>query len=183
MLLWEHGIAYGLYERAILRASGRQGDPYWSPTAALDAVARAAAARKGLGPKGMTAAAVVYTLLWAPLAEELFYWGYLYGDLRAGLSAAGAGLVTSLFFGARHLCHFLYPAGPFPFAAAAALFVNTGVTAACNGLLYEKTRSLWPLIALHLASNLLSAFHARGGAADIATIRGSTAPSGRSPHG
>jgi membrane protease YdiL (CAAX protease family) len=159
MLVWEHGVAYWLYERVLLRARGRDGSVFHSPTAALAEAARAAREKARMGGKTFGAVQGCYTLLWAPLAEELFYWGYLYGGLRAAMPAGMAGLITSLFFAARHLAHFMPLREGFPLAAAAAVFVNTGVTAGLNGMLFEGAHSLYPLMALHFVSNLLFLFH------------------------
>lgn len=49
-----------------------------------------------------------WMVVWAPVAEELFYRGYLYGVCKAGYAWPGARLVASVFFGLRHVTHFFY---------------------------------------------------------------------------
>jgi membrane protease YdiL (CAAX protease family) len=95
------------------------------------------------------------------VAEELFYWGYLFGALRQGLPFWAAAAITSAFFGARHAAHFLF-LGPrrYPGPAAAWLAASTAITGLINSWLYERIGALSPLMAIHLAANLLFAAYA-----------------------
>jgi membrane protease YdiL (CAAX protease family) len=154
ILAWEAGLmGYG-YEKwarrsgkAILRLS---------PTAALNGLMAEAGRRNGLSPRAVQAWSAGYFLLWAPLAEELFFWGLLYPVWRPGYGALGASALVAAWFALRHGAHFLI-LRPFPWPAAWAFMASAGGAALGNGLLFEVCGSLWPLIALHFASNLLSA--------------------------
>jgi len=77
--------------------------------------------------------------LFAPIAEEIFFRGFLYGGLRARWGATGAMLISTLFFTALH------------FSIDA--FIPILVLGLFLAWLYEKTGSLIPGIILHAANN------------------------------
>jgi membrane protease YdiL (CAAX protease family) len=81
----------------------------------------------------------------APLAEELFFRGFLYAALRGRLPVFWAALVSGGLFGAVHP---IYGATQWNLVPVLAM----GGVAAC--LLYEKTGSLWPAIAFHVLMNI-----------------------------
>jgi membrane protease YdiL (CAAX protease family) len=83
--------------------------------------------------------------LCAPVVEEIFFRGLLYGALRNRLPVVPAVLIGGLLFGAVHAT--TYPLSTLPVKA---LF---GVIAC---LLYERTGSLLPAIALHCFVDALS---------------------------
>ncbi len=83
------------------------------------------------------AAAVV-----APIAEEIFFRGFVYGGLRGRIGVIGAMLVSTLFFTGLHL--------------SLDLFVPIFFLGLFLAWLYEYTGSLFPGIFLHAANNGLS---------------------------
>jgi membrane protease YdiL (CAAX protease family) len=92
----------------------------------------------------------------APFAEEFFFRGFFYGALRTRFSVAVAAVIDGLVFG---LIHFqggtdgllIVP----PLAVLGIVFC----------LVYERTRSLYPVIALHSINNSIAyAAQADGGA-------------------
>jgi uncharacterized protein len=92
----------------------------------------------------------------APFAEEFFFRGFFYGALRTRFSVAAAAIIDGLVFG---LIHFegstdgllIVP----PLAMLGVVFC----------LVYEQTRSLYPVIALHSINNSIAyAAQADGGA-------------------
>ena len=92
----------------------------------------------------------------APFAEEFFFRGFFYGALRTRFSVAAAAIIDGLVFG---LIHFegstdgllIVP----PLAVLGVVFC----------LVYEQTRSLYPVIALHSINNSIAyAAQADGGA-------------------
>jgi membrane protease YdiL (CAAX protease family) len=92
----------------------------------------------------------------APFAEEFFFRGFFYGALRTRFSIAAAAIIDGLVFG---LIHFegstdgllIVP----PLAMLGVVFC----------LVYEQTRSLYPVIALHSINNSIAyAAQADGGA-------------------
>jgi membrane protease YdiL (CAAX protease family) len=81
----------------------------------------------------------------APLAEELFFRGFLYGVLRERIGLLGGALATGLVFGGVHI------AGS-PVETVGVLVILG--TLLC--VLYEQTGSLIPCIALHAINNAIS---------------------------
>ena len=100
-----------------------------------------------LGLDSETVAAAFSLLLiavLAPISEELFFRGMLFGGLRARMPALAAALVSGIVFGALHATTGITTVPP---------LVIFGVALA---LLYEKTGSLWPPIMLHFVNNSLA---------------------------
>jgi uncharacterized protein len=92
----------------------------------------------------------------APFAEEFFFRGFFYGALRTKFPVAAAAIIDGLLFG---LIHFeggsdgllIVP----PLAVLGVIFC----------LVYEQTRSLYPVVALHSINNSIAyAAQADGGA-------------------
>jgi CAAX protease family protein len=81
----------------------------------------------------------------APVAEEFFFRGFFFTALRAWKGLWPAAIITGLVFGGIHLgsadAAFLLPLGFFGFALC---------------LLYHRTGSLYPCIALHCMNNSLA---------------------------
>ena len=99
-----------------------------------------------------------FILIWAPFGEELFYRGYLQGNLRKKISFTKALLVAASFFAVRHGIHllFFYPNIPWP--AAYTWIVLAFGWGIIFGWLYEKSSSLYLPITAHLLANCLSLF-------------------------
>jgi membrane protease YdiL (CAAX protease family) len=83
----------------------------------------------------------VATVLVAPLAEETFFRGFMFGGLRR-FGFFWAALVSGLLFSAVHL----NPGGLIPLALVGMLFAWA----------YTRTGSLWTPIYAHLTFNLVS---------------------------
>ena len=88
----------------------------------------------------------VATVLMAPLAEEIFFRGFIFPGLLRRFGVGGAMVASGLLFGAFHIT------GPetvglvLPFGAIGMLFA----------WVYYRTGSLWPSIATHLLFNSVS---------------------------
>ncbi len=78
----------------------------------------------------------------APISEEIFFRGFLYGGLRGRIGVLGAMVVSTLFFTGLHL--------------SAELFIPIFVLGLSLAWLYEYTGSLYPGIILHAVNNALS---------------------------
>lgn len=92
----------------------------------------------------------------APFAEEFFFRGFFYGALRTRFSIAVAAIIDGLVFGLIH-----FQGGEDGLLIVPPLFV-LGVVFC---LVYERTRSLYPCIALHALNNSIAyAAQADGGA-------------------
>jgi membrane protease YdiL (CAAX protease family) len=84
----------------------------------------------------------------APFAEEFFFRGFFYRALRSRFSILGAALIDGLLFGVIH----------YDFSGADALLIlpPLAVLGFMFCLVYEKTGSLWPVIALHSFNNSIA---------------------------
>jgi membrane protease YdiL (CAAX protease family) len=103
---------------------------------------------RDLREEGSAAALIGYAVLLAfvaPLAEEGFFRGFVYGVLREKIGVAGAAAVTGVVFGLVHV------AGS-PIETVGVLVI-LGVLLC---LLYERTGSLLPCIACHAVNNAIS---------------------------
>jgi membrane protease YdiL (CAAX protease family) len=80
--------------------------------------------------------------IFAPIVEEIFFRGFLYGGLRARIGVVGAMIASTIFFTALH------------FSIDA--FIPILVLGVFLAWLYEKTGSLIPGIFLHAANNGLA---------------------------
>ncbi len=78
----------------------------------------------------------------APIAEETFFRGFMYGGLRGRIGAVGAMLVSTLFFTALHF--------------SIDQFIPIFFLGLFLAWLYEKTGSLYPGILLHATNNGIS---------------------------
>jgi membrane protease YdiL (CAAX protease family) len=98
------------------------------------------------GTLGLIAAGFMVVCV-APVAEELFFRGFFYRALRSRYSVLGAALIDGLVFGVIHWDFsgegaLILP----PLAALGVMFC----------LVYEKTGSLYPVIALHAFNNAIA---------------------------
>ena len=78
----------------------------------------------------------------APVAEEVFFRGYLYAGARHVWGVAWGAVVSSVVFAVVHVVPGVLP----PIFVMALIFV----------LIYERTRSIWPGIILHGVVNSLA---------------------------
>jgi uncharacterized protein len=95
----------------------------------------------------------------APFAEEFFFRGFFYGALRTRFSVAVAATIDGAVFGVIHF------EGGFDGLLIVAPLAVLGVVFC---LVYEQTRSLYPVIALHSINNSIAyAAQADGGAVSL----------------
>jgi hypothetical protein len=90
------------------------------------------------GPIGIQILLIVFL---APLSEEICFRGMLFAGLRKRLPMWAAAFATGAVFGLLH-----YSTG---ISAVPALIVLGAIFA----VVYEKTRSIWPPIIMHVANN------------------------------
>jgi uncharacterized protein len=93
----------------------------------------------------LASAAILVSVI-APMAEELLFRGYIFTALRGWAGVWGSAAITGILFGIIHLdpdrpVAFLLPLAVFGFVLC---------------LVYWKTRSLYPCIALHSINNALA---------------------------
>jgi uncharacterized protein len=97
----------------------------------------------------------------APFGEEFFFRGFFYRALRTRYPVVGAALIDGLVFGVIH----------YDFSGAGALLIVPPLAALgfifC--LIYERTGSIYPTIALHAINNSIAyGIQAGGGAVSLA---------------
>lgn len=100
-----------------------------------------------LGAQDSTAAllgVMFLTLLMAPVVEELFFRGFLFGTLRRVISWPLAAALAGIVFGAVHV------------GTPAIFLVPLAVFGALLCVLYERTDSLIPGMAVHAFNNALA---------------------------
>ena len=88
----------------------------------------------------------VVTVLMAPLAEEIFFRGFIFPGLLRPFGLGGAMAASGLLFGAFHITS----------PDTVGLIVPFGLVGALFAWLYHRTGSLWPSVAAHLVFNLVS---------------------------
>jgi len=95
----------------------------------------------GGGPQGLLLALFLGAVV-APIAEEVYFRGFIYAGLRERLGLGWAVVLSAALFALAHLV----PSVVVPIFVMGLVFA----------LLYEWTGSLWPCVALHTAVNALA---------------------------
>lgn len=153
LLAWEVGLCGFAYENVLLKRLGRDRDPAYSPSAAQEAALAGASGRLGIKPATAGALFAAYALAWAPLGEDLLFWGYLHATLSPAWGFWPASLASAGLFACHHAFYLGGRTPPRRFSLAA--FAATGlVSGLIMGLLFRQTGSLYPVMAAHLAVNL-----------------------------
>jgi membrane protease YdiL (CAAX protease family) len=98
----------------------------------------------------------------APFAEEFFFRGFFYGALRTRFSVATAAIINGAVFG---LIHF---EGGIDGLLIVAPLAVLGVVFC---LVYEQTRSLYPVVALHSINNSI-AYAAQADGGEVSAVFG-----------
>jgi membrane protease YdiL (CAAX protease family) len=83
----------------------------------------------------------------APLAEEVFFRGFLFAGIRRSAGFVVAALVSSLIWG---FFHFTGESGSW------GVVVQLSVFGVILAWLYERTGSIWPTIAVHALNNAIA---------------------------
>lgn len=145
---------FGLGVDWVLLHTGWSGDPFYSLTLATNSLIDAVAlSRQWSITKGQLVFAFC-VLVWAPVAEELFYRGYLYGALKAKFSKPLAWFIASTFFGVRHVTHFFY-LWPGTISVAGVLWCMAAfVFSIYSTYLYERSGGLLPVMWVHFLTNI-----------------------------
>lgn len=97
-----------------------------------------------------------FILIWAPAGEELFYRGYLQGNLRKKMPFAKALLIATLFFAVRHGIHLLFLPPSISWPALWVWIILAFGWGIILGWLYEKSGSLYLPIAAHFLADCFS---------------------------
>ena len=93
-------------------------------------------------PGGWVVFSALALAVWTPVAEEMFFRGFVLRGLANRWRFGPALVASAVVFAALHL--------------APALLLPVFVTGLLLGFLYHRTGSLWPCIAVHAAQNLIA---------------------------
>ena len=85
-------------------------------------------------------------IVFAPVAEEVFFRGFFFGALRGRFALLPAALINGVLFGLVH----------FTGSGTLALLPILGVLGLVFCLVYERTGSLYPVIAMHAVNNTVA---------------------------
>ena len=91
---------------------------------------------------GSVAIAIVLVGLWGPLAEEIFFRGFLLNGLRSRFGVVSSILISSAVFGAFHI--------------APGAIVPTFLLGLMLGWVYTRSGSLWPAVFAHGLHNTVA---------------------------
>jgi len=141
---------------SILSILGLKGDPFFDLNAALENLASVAGEKFGISTLDAMLIYAIYVVIWAPIGEELFYRGYIYGELKEKYGFAVSMLISSFFFGIRHSTHFLLLLPLFPTVSAIYWAVSTFFFGIIMIYAYEKSDSLYTPMLIHFLANVIS---------------------------
>jgi membrane protease YdiL (CAAX protease family) len=96
----------------------------------------------GHGTAGVIAAILLIAVL-APISEEIFFRGFVFGGMRRRLSFVPAALISGVIFGIFH----------FTGASSATVVPLLAVLGFALCFVYEETGSIYPTIAIHAINN------------------------------
>jgi membrane protease YdiL (CAAX protease family) len=91
---------------------------------------------------GFAIATAILLIVIAPVAEELFFRGFLYQAFRNSYGVGQGAILSGLVFGVIHFEFFK--------------LVQLAILGVLLALLFERTQSLWPSIMLHAINNTLA---------------------------
>jgi membrane protease YdiL (CAAX protease family) len=82
----------------------------------------------------------------APIAEEIFFRGFIFGGMRSRLPFLGAAVISAVIFGAFH----------FTGTGSLTVLPQLAALGLAQAWLYERSGSIYPTIAVHMANNALA---------------------------
>lgn len=137
--------------------TGVAGDPMYDFFAALEALSEKAGIKFGISSLSAKLIYAVYIIIWAPIGEELFYRGYMYGEMKKKISKFWAAIISTAFFGIRHATHFFFLLPEYPLIPALYWAVHAAIFGFIMVYAYEKTDSLYIPMSIHFLTNILNA--------------------------
>lgn len=141
----------------ILSTHGLYNDPYYNLNRALEALATKASHKFGISEEIAIGIYAIYIIAWAPIGEELFYRGYVFAGLKKKYGFNTSSIVSSLFFGIRHMTHFIFLLPLYPLYAAIYWAIHTFIFGLIISYAYEKTDTLYVPILIHFLLNFIDA--------------------------
>ncbi len=153
LIAWDPIITTFGYE-AILKRFNLQTNPFYSITVAVPVLITTSTSNLNIPTQSGELLYAFLALIWAPIGEELFYRGYLQGNLRERMSFKKTVSITTFLFAIRHGFHLLFLAPNIPWVSCLMWIVIAAGGGVLLGYLYEKTKSLYLPILAHFLVNL-----------------------------
>jgi membrane protease YdiL (CAAX protease family) len=101
----------------------------------------------GFGEGGVgDLASLILIVVAAPVTEEIFFRGFLFGGLRRALPFVGAALLSGTIWGLFH----------FTGVGSWGVVIQLSIFGVALAWVYERTGSIWPTIAIHALNNALA---------------------------
>ena len=141
----------------LLSTYGLKLDPMYDLSAALENLAFVAAGKFNITTESAFLIYAIYVMIWAPIGEELFYRGYLYGELRKKYGIITSNIISSFLFGIRHATHFLFLLPDYPLIPGLYWSLHAFIFGIIIAYAYEKTDNLCIPMLIHFLFNLISA--------------------------
>ena len=129
--------------------------PFYSISGATNLLIQTVSVRQQISLLAAMGIFGLFVLLWAPVAEELFYRGYVYTSLKQHLPLAAAWGISVAAFGLRHIVHYFY-IWPELSVASVVWVCSMLVFGSLMTWLYERSGGLGPAMLVHLLVNLAS---------------------------
>ena len=153
MIIWDQ-LTSGSIEKKILSALNIAGDPYYSLPAFIDAILNKITIKMNISLMIAQLLFAFIAVIWAPIGEEFFYRGYIFGGLRDKYGFVISSVISSFFFSVRHMLPVLFLLPDFYWIPALNWGLLTFVYGMMSSLLYEKTGSLYPCMIGHALVNV-----------------------------
>ena len=115
---------------------------------------QAASRRLGLSALAVSGLFAAYALFWAPLGEDLFFWGYLLPSLAARWGYWPSACATAAGFGFHHWLYLGGRRGGTGRAAGLAFAGTSALSGILLALAFRISHSLYPVMAMHAFANL-----------------------------
>ena len=139
----------------ILDGLGIGSTPFYSLNATLVVMIAEIANKFSITPDLARMLYAFFIIIWAPIGEELFYRGYIQGVLQRTRGFGFSAMISSLFFGVRHATHLFFLWPNVPWVAMASWVVSAFVFGLLMNYLYDRTKSLYAPMLVHVGVNLL----------------------------
>ncbi len=156
LVVWDPLITTFGYE-LILKKFNLETNPFYSLMAALPVFITTVSKKLNIAVQSGELFFIFSLLIWAPIGEELFYRGYLQGNLREKMPFKKALFITTSLFAIRHSFHLLFLYPNIPMISCLIWIIIAFGSSILLGYLYEKTKSLYLPILAHFLVNLIGA--------------------------
>lgn len=160
LFLFLERLVFSFAYEKILEIFKVSDDPFYSLELAINLLAQEAALKFGWTKDTALDLYGMFIICWAPFGEEMFYRGYMQEAMsQKNKKSMAAIIVPSLFFGIRHITHFIFLYPDIPWVAGGFWIFSTFVYGIFMGFLYRACKSVWPCIIMHLALNLIELYY------------------------